>query len=182
MEHTGCCREGLASTGGSAAVCNTQWSCSSNTASSLIGWTFLRTMLHSGACSTPWFMLCGVRAPRTASWPPSLRELVTNSLPQGIATPSLGLLHFKPNPPSAFCPLQETTTLPLHVWKTTLPTQCSYIDCIIQVLRNMVSLQGGRDMLLIRMLKSCSGVAPSHQSPSALNPMTPYNYTQIHTM
>ena len=46
-------------------------------------------------------------------WPPSLRELATNSLPQGIATPSLGLLHFKPNPPSAFCPLQETTTLPL---------------------------------------------------------------------
>ena len=29
----------------------------------------------------------------------------------------------------------QWTLLPVHVWKTTLPTQCLYTDCIIQVLR-----------------------------------------------
>ena len=42
----------------------------------------------------------------------------------------------------------------------------------------MVSLRG--DMLLIRTLKSCSGVAPSHPSPSVLTP-PPHDTLQLHT-
>ena len=109
--HTGCCREGLASTGGSAAVCNTQWSCSSNTASSLIGWTFLRTTLHSGARSTPWFMLlCGVRVatipsrtgheqPATRDCHPFPRTPTLQTQPTLCILPPPGNHNPTPNPP-----------------------------------------------------------------------------------
>ena len=66
---------------------------------------FLHTRLHSRACSSMVRAVVWCACCLDSSWPPSLREVVTNSLPQGIAThPALGLLHFKPNPPSAFCP------------------------------------------------------------------------------
>ena len=70
-----------------------------------IGWTFCTPGCTVGPAA-PWFvLLCGVRAAWTALDHHPFEKWSRTACHKGIAThPALGLLHFKPNPPSAFCP------------------------------------------------------------------------------